>query len=535
MPSEAEAFIQEITQSVRPLHIAYTQAMWDAATTGSEEANRREQESQASLMRFWADPGRYEKAALLNEAGAEDPLTARTLTRIYLSAAKAQQDEETIEKVTRIEAEVRQQYYNYRPDVDSRRLTDNEIDAILRESDRSEQVRRVWEASKKVGGLVADQVRELARLRNDAAQAQGYRDHFHRSLTLNEIEEPMLLKLLEELETATREPFQSLKAQLDHDLQERFGLSEDELYPWHFGDRFFQKPPETGEINLDDLFREHDPTALARGTYADIGLEIEDILQRSDLYPREGKNQHAFCLDVDREGDIRTLNNLEANHRWTETLLHELGHAVYDKYIDPDLPWLLRTPPHTLSTEAIALMMGGLTHQEDWLVRYLGIPEKKATRIAKAAGERDRAQRLVFTRWVLVMTNFERALYANPEQDLDAVWWDLVERYQALQRPPNRKAPDWAAKYHVALVPVYYQNYELGYLVNVQFMESLKEQVGGLVGREQAGRWLISNVFHSGARMDWAAHVQAVTGEELNPDYFVESIRNGADDGAPVA
>jgi peptidyl-dipeptidase A len=535
MPSEAEAFIQEITDSVRPLHIAYTGAMWDAATTGSDEANRREQEAQAALMRFWADAARYQKAAALNEAGAADPVTARTLKRIYLSAAKAQQDEETIEKVTRIEAEVRQHYYNYRPEIDGRRLTDNEIDSILRESDQSEQVCRIWEASKEVGGLVADQVRELARLRNDAAQAQGYRDHFHRSLTLNEIEETMLLTLFEELETATREPFHTLKAQFDQELQERFGLSAGELYPWHFGDRFFQKPPETGDINLDDLFREHDPVALARATYTDMGLEIEDILQRSDLYPREGKNQHAFCLDVDREGDIRTLNNLEASHRWTETLLHELGHAVYDKYIDVELPWLLRTPPHTLSTEAIALMMGGLTHQEDWLAKYLGASEKEARRIALAAAERNRAQRLVFTRWVLVMTNFERALYANPEQDLDTIWWELVERYQSLQRPPNRAAPDWAAKYHVALVPVYYQNYQLGYLVNVQFMERLEEHIGGLVGQDRAGRWLISRVFHSGASMDWTAHVQAVTGETLNPDYFVESVRGGVNDNASAS
>jgi peptidyl-dipeptidase A len=532
MPSDAEIFIQEITETVRPLHIAYTQAMWEAATTGSDEANLREQEAQAALMRFWADPDRYKKAITFNEADADDPLTTRTLKRIYLSAAKAQQDEETIERITQIEAEVRQHYYNYRPEVDDRRLTDNEIDSILRESDQSEQVRRIWEASKEVGGMVADQVRELARLRNDAAQAQGYRDHFHRSLTLNEIDEPMLLSLFDELESATREPFRILKAQFDQDLQERFGLPADELYPWHFGDRFFQEPPETGEINLDDLFREHDPLALARETYADLGLDIEDILKRSDLYPREGKNQHAFCLDIDREGDIRTLNNLEANHRWTETLLHELGHAVYDKYIDGELPWLLRTPPHTLSTEAIALMMGGLTHREDWLTKYLGIPGKEAKRIAKAAAERDRAQRLVFTRWVLVMTNFERALYANPEQDLNTIWWDLVERYQALQRPPNRKAPDWAAKYHVALVPVYYQNYELGYLVNVQLMQSLVQDVGELVGQDRAGHWLVSRVFHSGASLDWAAQVEVVTGEALNPRYFVDSIHNGNDQGA---
>ena len=42
-----------------------------------------------------------------------------------------------------------------------------------------------------------------------------------------------------------------------------------------------------------------------------------------------------------------------------DTMLHEFGHAVYDKYVNPSLPYLLRTVAHTNSTEAVALMMGG--------------------------------------------------------------------------------------------------------------------------------------------------------------------------------
>lgn len=527
MSNQAETFIQEITAAVKPLYIAYNRALWEAATQGTEEANEREKETQAALMRFWADPDRYQKAREQHQAGAQDPLTARTLKRIYLAAAKAQQDEETIEKITRIEAEVRQHYYNFRPEVDGRRLTDNEIDATLRESDSSEEVRRTWEASKEVGAFVAGQIRELARLRNAAAQAQGYRDHFQRSLTLNEIEEPMLLDLFDELDSATQAPFERLKDQFDEALSRRFRISPDNLYPWHYADRFFQNPPEIGEIKMDDLFREHDPVDLARKTYAGMGLDIEDILDSSDLYPREGKNQHAFCLDIDHEGDIRTLNNLEANKDWTETLLHELGHAVYDKYIDRSLPWLLRRPPHSLSTEAIALMTGGFTHREDWLTQILGTPADQAKRIAAAAKEQERAQRLVFTRWVLVMTNFERSLYGDPEQDLDEIWWDLVERFQLLQRPAGRAAPDWAAKYHVALAPVYYQNYELGYLINVQFQETMQRGVGALVGNKEAGSWLVEHVFEAGDSRDWAGHVESVTGEVLDPSYFVDSIANG--------
>ena len=71
------------------------------------------------------------------------------------------------------------------------------------------------------------------------------------------------------------------------------------------------------------------------------------------------------------------------------------------------------------------------------------------------------------------MTNFERGLYADPDADLDTLWWDLVERYQLVHRPDGRHAPDWAAKIHLAAAPVYYQNYLYGELFASQLDATL--------------------------------------------------------------
>src|SRR3990172_1947575 len=262
-----------------------------------------------------------------------------------------------------------------------------------------------------------------------------------------------------------------------------------------------------GEVDMDALFADKDPVQLATTTYDGLGMDVRDILARSDLYARAGKNQHAFCTDIDREGDIRTLNNLQPNHRWNETLLHELGHAVYSKYHDKTLPWLLREFPHLLSTEAIAIMMGSLTYDREWLEQIAGVPAGEAARVSAAAQAQERALRLIFTRWVLVMTNFERALYADPERDLDTLWWDLVERFQMVKRPKGRSAPDWAAKIHIALAPVYYQNYELGHLVGAQLRNRLKKHAGGIVGRTQAGQWLIAHFFAPGAREEGTGQI----------------------------
>lgn len=525
LTDDAVSFVNTVTEAVRPLHRSYTEALWEAATTGKDEANTREKQAQAKLMRFWADPERFARAEALDEGGHEDPLVDRSLRAIYLSAAKAQQDEEIIEQLTELEAEVRSAYYNYRAEIDGERLSDNELVEILSESTNSDEVERAWQASKEVGTQVADRVRDLARTRNRAARSAGYRDHFEKALLLNEIDEEELFTLLSDLDEMTAPLFRELKAQIDRDRAQRFGVAVDELGPWHYGDRFFQEAPEMADGGLETAFKGSDPVALARKTYGGWGLQVDDILERSDLYAREGKNQHAFCLDIDREGDIRTLNNLEPNYRWVSTLHHELGHAVYDKYIDRSLPWMLRTPSHTLSTEAMALLAETVFWEPDWISQALGTSPAEAENLASQAAERDRAGGLVFTRWVLVMTNFERALYADPEQDLDSLWWSLKDRYQRLRKPPGRKAPDWAAKYHVALAPVYYQNYELGHLFMAQVRQKLSEEVGAFVGDHEVGAWLESKLFAPGAREPWSAHVVSATGQPLDPHAFVSGLK----------
>ena len=109
----------------------------------------------------------------------------------------------------------------------------------------------------------------------------------------------------------------------------------------------------------------------------------------------------------------------------------------------------------------------------------------------------------MFARWVLVMTNFERRLYADPDADLDTLWWDLVERYQLVHRPDDRHAPDWAAKIHLAAAPVYYQNYLYGELFASQLDATLARACRRARRPAAAGELLRDEVFAPGASLRW--------------------------------
>ena len=535
-----------------PVEKRVSEAWWNLAVTGSEEAQRELVRAGTEYNRLFADEEEQEQVAAwyADRASLEDELLRRQVDVLYRTFAARRGDAGVMERIEELEAEANAVYGNYRGTVGGRPVGENEVRDILRTSPDEAVRREAWEASKTVGREVEGTVRELARLRNRLAREAGYPDHYHRSLDLQEMPVAELEALMSDLQAATDAPFRELKERLDRDLKKKFGVET--VRPWLLSDPFFQSckhdpvtlprsdsrggsegaPGTDDRLDVDVFFRGQDLEALTRKTYDNMGLEIRDVVAKSDLYARPGKNQHAFCLSVGRDYpyDVRVLANLRAEKPdvyWADTMLHEFGHAVYDKHINPKLPYLLRGLSHISTTESIALMMGSLVEDPAWLTSVAGVPEDELREYQEELVWSARAERLVFTRWALVMFHFERALYADPDrEDLNEVWWNLVEKFQSVKRPPGRDEPDWAAKIHVAVAPVYYHNYVLGHLTASQLRHYLDTYItrGPFFMSEAAGRYLLEAVFGPGARDDWRTTVIRATGEALTPDYFVESL-----------
>ncbi|HEX5725675.1 MAG TPA: hypothetical protein VFX98_09445, partial [Longimicrobiaceae bacterium] len=131
-------------------------------------------------------------------------------------------------------------------------------------------------------------------------------------------------------------------------------------------------------------------------------------------------------------------------------------------------------------------------------------------------------------RWILVMVYFERELYRDPDRpDLNRLWWDLVEDIQYIRRPDGRDLPDWAAKVHLALAPVYYHNYLLGELMASQLSAAARQGVPAgrsIAGHASVGRFLREKIFDPGASLDWNELMVHATGEGLTPRYFVDDF-----------
>ena len=536
MTKAFEVFLAGYLPEVKRLEKEASLAAWNAYSTGGDEAYAAMEQSEIAIRKFHSDAKSYALLKTIKESGkVADPLLARQLTLIYNDYLANQIPPDLMEKMVKLSTEIEKTFNEFRGTVDGKEYTRNDVIKVLSDSKDNALRQKVWEAHKEVGPLVADRLIELIKLRNEAARHLGFDDYRQMQLVLQEHDPAALDAIFQELEEKTEEPFVQYKGELDKTLAKRLKVKPDKLRPWHYADPFFQEAPQLSTINYDAYFTGKDLVAIASAYYGSFGLDVAPIVERSDLFPKPGKSEHAFCFTIDREEpDIRVLCNIEANAKWMDTLLHELGHGLYDRYYTPDLPWRLREPAHIFTTEGIAQLFGEMTRNPNWLKEVVGLSDKEAKKLKTAVLKQKALGRLIFARWSLVMYHFEKALYENPDQDLTTLWWDIVEKYQKVPRPEGRTKPDWATKDHIVTAPVYYHNYVLGQMFQDQLVEKLAEIAGEsdplkviFRDRPELGQHLIEQVFRPGASMPWPEFVEKSTGKPIGVDAYVGALTWG--------
>jgi peptidyl-dipeptidase A len=530
-------FVAAHEAKLRPLEVAASLAWWNANTTGKDEDFAKKEATQNKIDEALADPAAFAEIKALKKAKDARQIADRSLARcidlLYLMYLEKQVDPALLKQVVAKANAVEKAFNVYRANVDGKELADSEVRKVLKESKNSERRKAVWEASKGVGGIVAADLLELVKLRNQAATTLGFKNFHALQLFLNEQDGDALIKLFDDLDALTREPFRNAKAEIDAKLAADSGVSVSQLRPWHYHDPFFQESPAVFAANLDAPFAKADLLDMCRRFYASIGLPIEDVIARSDLYEKKGKSPHAFCTDIDREGDVRVLANIVPNEYWAGTMLHELGHSVYSsKNIPRSVPYLLRMEAHILTTEGIAMMFERFSKQRPFLEK-MGLAVSEPKQFDEAAAKVQRNQLLIFSRWCQVMLRFEKSMYENPDQDLNKLWWDLVEKYQMLIRPEGRNAPDFGSKIHIVSSPVYYHNYMMGQLFASQLHHTIARQVFRGAnprtllynGHPEVGEFLKAKVFGPGRLYDWNGLTEFATGEKLNPNAFAADFK----------
>ncbi len=528
MENSMKSFISAYEAKAIPLYRESALASWNANITGTTEDYAKSEKASFEYAKLFSDKVAFEELKAIKESQAiKDPILLRQMEIIYNGYLGGQVDTMLIAEQIKMETEISKKYANFRVTIKGNQLSDNEVEGVLKNSAKSSDLQATWEGSKMIGPVVADDIIKLVKHRNKIAKKIGFGNYHEMSLKLSGQDPADVTKIFDELDSLTRDNFSGLKGEIDSYFADRYKIAASELKPWHYQNRYFQEAPEIYTVNFDKYYEKQDPVKLASAYYNGLGLNVDAILAKSDLYEKPGKNQHAFSTDIDRSGDVRTLDNIRPDSYWMNTILHELGHGVYSYYNDMALLFTLRDAAHAFTTEAIANMFGRLATNPQWMLDMGVIDAKESEKISDDSRKALRLQMLVFSRWAQVMYRFEKSMYENPDQNLNQLWWDMVEKYQLLKKPEGRDMPDWATKIHVALYPCYYHNYLLGELLASQLYNYITINVAknqSFVGGKAVGNYLKENVFMPGARYNWNDMIEKATGEKLTAKYYAKQF-----------
>ena len=291
MNKELTAFIKKFDSVYIPLYKGANLADWNASISGKPEDFKKSEDMQMRLVKLWADKESLKKLEEIKVSGMiTDTLLARQLDVLYRNFLMAKADTAKLNATVRMQTIIQQKYGNFRAEVNGKKLTDNEVEDILKHSKDVNAQKEAWIAQKKIGPVVASDIIALVKKRNEVAKDLGFNNFHEMSLTLGEQDPKDISRLFDQLDSLTRDAFAEVKGEIDDYFVKYYNLkSRDDLRPWNYQNRFFQEAPKIYDLDVDKYYKDQNLENLLTNYYAGIGLPLGDMMEKSDLYSKPGR------------------------------------------------------------------------------------------------------------------------------------------------------------------------------------------------------------------------------------------------------
>ena len=514
--SESDRYIDirdKYSKIAEPVLINANKARWNYFTNSSLENCQLLNTANKNVSSIYISKTMYDSFKDIDKTRLSSH-EAKQLEKILKIFDEANSTDGMLQAIDIRKNQISQKYNNYTPVIDGQKMTQMDIVDILLSETNPDLRRKAYEAKIKGGDLIADDLIELVKMRNEYAKTKGYDNYFdymvkERYGTASEF----LDKLTDDVYSKTQTKISALLEKNEKELKEFFGAKE--LKPYHYGMLLNSNP----EKEVHKIISNQSIEDISKKIYAGMGYDIDKLQKEGkltlDLYPREGKHTHGLCFEIEAGKDVRVLANLANNLRSLNTLNHELGHSIYSLGLSPDLTLTDRTPASAAATEAIAVMMSNIIKTEDVLKGI--VPDELLTKFKNSLKD-DKA---FFISKSLMTINFERELYRNPDQNPAELWAKMRGKY--LNRH-EEAGNEWATIPHYLTHPGYYQNYFRAMLMSAQIYNHLHKVLGNITENSKTAEYMNKNIFAIGASVDEYDLIKQLTGKEFGVDDFAKGL-----------
>lgn len=488
---------------------------WDFYINSTNENLEKMTKAEDELFNLYKDEEMYKAFSAIQNEGLNNKHLDKQLKNIVKLYDEELNSGELKKSLRTKESKIAAKYNSYVPKIDNREVSKAEINKILETEKNVDLRKKAYDAKIGGGDLIANDLVELVKMRNEFARSQGYKNFFEYQLKEEfDVDIEQLDDLLSDVFENAKDANKGFQANAKRELSEAFGISANDLKNYHYGLLMDNEPAK--KVN-NELKTKEQVVDIAINAYKNMGYDIDNMPIILDLFPRKNKNTHGFCFGIEPGKDSRILANLTNNTNSLDTLCHELGHSVYNLGIATNMPYVEQETTPAM-TEAVAMMMGDLPQQEDILKDFVR-PE-----ILKEFKDNHKKSEAKFINHSIQIINFEREMYKNPDQNLGKLWHDMKCKYKG--RSENEDIDnEWATVPHYLSHPVYYQNYFRAALIKAQMYKHLTKELGLLTENKQTAQYLNENLFRYGLSVDENDLIEQFTGEKLSSKAFCDSLK----------
>lgn len=503
----------EFSEELEKISINLEKSCWDFYTNSTPENMKKYETIQDEYSKLLKNEDFYKKFKEIDKTKLpkHEQKQLKDLLKEFDEELNAGDE---LKALRQKENEIAKKFNLYIPKIDDREVTKTEIFKILQTETNPDIRKKAYEAKIKGGDLISNDLIEFVKMRNNFAKNKGYKNYFEYKLKEDyDVDLEFLNKLIEETYSKAQSRISEILKTKQNELKEFFRTTSLENY--HYG-LLLNSNPEKG---VNEILENNDIVKISKSIYKNMGYDIEKLEKEGkitlDLFPRKGKNTHGFCFGVEAGKDSRILANLINNVTSLDTLNHELGHCMYDLGISTTLPFLDRSPSSPAFTEAIAMMMGDIIKTENPLKEIIPnelLEKFKSTHIEDEAS---------FVAKSLLIIDFERHLYSNPNQNPSQLWNKLTKKYLNREVKADN---EWATIPHYLSHPAYYQNYFRANLMKVQIYNYLKSNLGNLTENKNSAEFMDKNIFKYGASVEEYDLIKQLTGKDFSAKDFIASL-----------